>query len=401
MNLLYEAGGDNVSGLAHHRAVLLKQLSSSGPTSWNELKPAIENWWTSYKEWEAKDEFNLAYQRARMSVRTFDNNFESNKNRRLGLDAGVLNLGYKGLDNRFFADSSYGSLGDRCEEVGKRFQAQEAVGRELAKLQGTSAKSGAYWADRGIDSKAFANPANFVNREAKYDAGLHDLSASLLNPELSIFEQVHHKTEQGAHFAFVPLSEPEDQRVLFMLIQMAKVMRQHWPEMYALIMQYRGRMTRVKLAQCFDMGAGYIAIPVSNPVPGGRQFKLRYGLVSQMSVLAPSITPAATQASTRVSNAPPPPSKPYKGIAKPVNLDERNVKVTPEIYHARQQAALDFRSILVRKDKNEIVIALRQHAGNFPVYAQRVNNVLKCYRIVKGGQVWTGRTISERGIMTW
>jgi hypothetical protein len=54
--------------------------------------------------------------------------------------------------------------------------------------------SGAYWANRALASAAFAKPENFGTREMKYDWGLHDLSASLMNRD----EQIHN-TEQGAH----------------------------------------------------------------------------------------------------------------------------------------------------------------------------------------------------------
>ncbi len=93
-----------------------------------------------------------------------------------------------------------------------------------------------YRANRGIDSSAFANPANFASRETKYDAGLHDLSASLLNPGLSIFDQIHNSDQggklnfkkeeiEGAHFSFLPLSKEEDQLMLYKLIQCAKRLR--------------------------------------------------------------------------------------------------------------------------------------------------------------------------------
>lgn len=55
----------------------------------------------------------------------------------------------------------------------------------------------------------------------KYAAGLHDLSASLLNKDVSIFDQIHNK-EDGAHSAFLPLTEEKDQELLFNLILCAK-----------------------------------------------------------------------------------------------------------------------------------------------------------------------------------
>ena len=97
------------------------------------------------------------------------------------------------------------------------------------------------------------------------------------------FDQIHN-TEQGANFSFMPLPEPEDQRMICTLISMAKTMRPHWPEMYSLIRDYRTKMMRAKLAQDSDMGVGYISIPVNNPGPGDRKFKLRYGLVNNLTV---------------------------------------------------------------------------------------------------------------------
>ena len=53
------------------------------------------------------------------------------------------------------------------------------------------------WRGGGIDSSAFANPANFATHAKKYQEGLTQPSASLLNPKLSIFQQIHNKEEGG------------------------------------------------------------------------------------------------------------------------------------------------------------------------------------------------------------
>jgi hypothetical protein len=76
------------------------------------------------------------------------------------------------------------------------------------------------------------------------------------------------------------------------------------------------------------------------------------------------------------------------------------LKVTPEVYEGMQQAAQNYRSILDRTGKNEIMIALRQHNGPFPVYAQRRDKTLLCYDIVGGGPVPNKHQISENGFMT-
>ncbi|MGR9108233.1 MAG: hypothetical protein ACU843_15035 [Gammaproteobacteria bacterium] len=358
--------------LPYHRRKLWSCLTSFSAYSWNEVKPLIENWWEAYKNWETTDNFNDAFTADRMSVRTFGAGFESQLVKSIGL-TGPLNLDIDEKGNRFFKDSRYTPV---PQEGRERIKASGLYKREAnaarESFQPTSGPGsvkvpGAYWANRALDSEVFANPDNFATRESKYDWGLHDLSASLLNHNLSIFEQIHN-TEQGAHFSFMPLAEPEDQRTIYTLIQMAKTMKPYWPEMYALIRKYRARMTRIKLAQNFDMGVGYIAIPVTNPGPNDRKFKLRYGLVNNLTV--------------------------------PESVDpSKSIKVTPEVYHGRQQAALNYRSILDRVGKNEIVIALRQHNGKFPVYAERKGNELACYKIVGGNQVFDGSKISEGGVL--
>lgn len=75
--------------------------------------------------------------------------------------------------------------------------------------------------------------------------------------------------------------------------------------------------------------------------------------------------------------------------------------MTPQIYAARQQAAIRFKSIIGLRDaKNEIVIAIRKHAGAFPVYAVRKGDVLLCYNIVNSKQEFDGKTISSDGVVT-
>ena len=60
-----------------------------------------------------------------------------------------------------------------------------------------------------------------------------------------------------------------------------------------------------------------------------------------------------------------------------------------------------YRSILDREErKNEIIIALREHEGDFPVYAQREGAKLLCYDIVGGRPVFNGGKISADGRMT-
>jgi hypothetical protein len=407
--------------LPFHRQNLWACLTSFSAHSWNEVKPLIELWWNAYKAWELNDDFNTAVTRRRMSMRTFGEKFDKQRNKRIGAGEPFV-LEDAEATNRFFPNSNYSATPSTAERarLSARFIADEAAGRAKMLASGTAKGSGGYWANRGLDSSAFADPRNFDTREAKYDEGLHDMSASLMNPAVSIFKQIHN-TDNGAHFSFMPLAEPEDQRMIYTLIRMAKTMRPYWPEMYALIREYRTKMTRVKLAYNSDMGAGYIAIPVhTTPGSSERKFKLRYGLVSNLwlptpdedaaPVVAPPVAPApVAPVITKGQVPPPPPQRTAKDAAAPKPKedpasikvkDPASIKVTPEVYHGRQQAARDYRSILDRVGKNEIVIALRQHAGDFPIYAERKGNELFCYDIIDHKPVPNGLKISESGFMT-
>ena len=310
--------------------------------NWSFIHADICSWWRAYKRWEAVDTFDEAFQDKRMTVRTFSAGFATQAWKTFA--RGKIQVS----KDKFFADSRYTPLPQ--DQQGRQ---PIAFGREKQK----------YHAQRGIDSSAFAVPANFASRETKYDAGLHDLSASLLNPQMSIFDQIHN-TEEGAHFSFLPLSEMGDQEVMYHLVRLAKD-RVSIPGLYDMVRNYRAQMTRVKLAYEMDMSIGYTVVPA--PRPGtGPQFKLRYGLAATTSVVGQGEQPT-----------------------------------TLAIYEARRKAARNFKSIVgIREGKNEIVLAVRQHAGPFPVYAVRRGDQLVCYTITP--QLFmqrTGQQITGNGHM--
>lgn len=314
--------------------------------NWGELQGRMSGWWTAYKKWEAADTFYEAFRDKRMTVRTFPAGFERQRDKtfdKLDLD-----------HDRFFADGQYTTA----------TPSQQTFHYGRYNWPGNPERDN-YWARRGIDSSPFADPANFISRGKKYEEGLHDLSASLLNPRLSIFKQVHN-TEQGAHFSLLPLSPEEDQQLLYDLTALAKALRAALPPFYLVVRGYRAEMTRIKVAQELDMGTGYTLIPAPNP-NGGPQYKLRYGLVASMT--APGVP--------------------------------LGIPVTANVYAARRQAALKFKSILDKRDaKNEIIISIRRHAGLFPVYAIREGEELACYQIVNNAMERTGDMISGEGRVT-
>jgi hypothetical protein len=316
-------------------------------SDWTRAEFLVTSWWKAYKQWEARDTFEAAYQDRRMTVRTFGADWGYQRDKTLR-DLTVPN-------NRFFGDGRYTPLkqGEQRDH-GDAFHKPD----ERAK----------YFANRGVDSSAYGQPQNFSDRMTKYALGLHDLSASLVNPRFSLFDQIHNG-EDGAHFAFVPLSHQEDQVVLYDLIRHAKALRSDKPALYELVHGYRAEMTRVKLAQEFDLGVGYVAMPIENPTNGHPKFRLRYGLGNTTTALTKE--------------------------------GQKSLKVTPEVYQARQQAAVAFKSILdIRDAKNEIVVAFRKHAAGFPLYAERDGNLLRVFNIGGTAKQRTGQTISSRGALT-
>jgi hypothetical protein len=309
---------------------------------WVNVKPVIDKWWSAYKAWEAGDTFNKAFLSRRMTVRTFP-----------------------------------GGVGGFEKQVAKEFDRKEfKVGEQ---------KTG-HRALRGIDGSAFANPANFGTSDKKYEAGLHDLSASLLNPALPIIDQIHNN-EKDSHFAFLPLSKEADQEMLFQLIRMEKRLRLMLPAMSDAVRGFRAEMTRVKLAYEYDMAVNF---SLTGKTTAERVLKVRYGLMEKTTIVGRSLP----------------------------------VTTTPEMRKARQDAALAFKSILgIRDAKNEIVIAVRKHAGPFPVYAvrdgvggksvqkvdgetmqypDRLNDTLRCYSIENNRMKFNDPPIriSARGVMT-
>jgi hypothetical protein len=311
--------------------------------NWGDVHSRITSWWLAYKAWEKQDTFNDAFKDGRLSVRSFSGDFEWEKGKSLS-DLTIPT-------NKFYADSKYTAL-----KAKEQRQNQDTFWEPTERAK--------YFANRGLDSSAFSKPENFATRSTKYAAGLHDLSASLLNPKLSIFDQIHHKSEKQAHFSFVPLSAEDDQFVLFTLAQRAKD-KNAPSELYAMIRDYRARMTRIKLAQDSDLGAGYTMVPTPNRTDG-LNFKMRYGLGDKTTLTGGGAT---------------------------------GVKTTPQILAEKQKAALHFKHILGREGKNEIIVALRQHEGNFPVYAVRDGAMLRCFQIVRGERVLDGRTIFSNGRM--
>ena len=309
---------------------------------WTNAQMWIDNWWKAYKAWERQDAFNTAVKDDRMTMRSFGSNFDGQVNKEIA----KITIA---TPSRFYSNTQYGGLSP---------QDRQKHDDEFKKLT--------FKAKRGIDAKAFMEPQNFQTRAAKYELGLHDLSVKLLVKDSDIKAQSHHAAQPAPHFCFVPLSKGEDQEVIFKLGLYAKVLRNVLPAFYDLIHRYRTKMSRVKVANDYDMGTGYHAIPVANPGTDPA-YKLRYGLGNTIKVRGGGLIPRTLQ-----------------------------------IYRDRQRDYFYHRANIARLG-NEIVVAFRRHAGPFPIYAVWEKDYLQCFTIDENSKMvtTTGKTISHKGVANW
>ncbi len=311
----------------------------------NRFLGRLNDWWLAYKDWEQGDTFNAAVQARRMTMRTFSKDFAKVVRRTRTIDLAENRI----FPNRTFAPSVPDPSAPSNSELAQRLR---------------DAKFASY---SGLDATPYRDPANFATRDARITAGLYDVSVSLLDARFSLLDQSH-VSDTGAHYSFMPLSKPEDQALLYDLIRAAKAM-DDFGELRARVREFRAEMTRVKLANNYDMGTGFSA--VYEPDGTGRAFRVRYSLGRTLKV---------------------------RGVAFPP-------RTTPDSYLARQQQAVDFTSIinlaLNTRQNNEMTIAIRRHAGPFPVYAERISaDTLQCFTLVGGQKVPSGSTIDDRGVMT-
>ncbi len=336
--------------------------------NWPEAKRLIGNWWDAYKEWETLDTFNVAVAERRMTMRSFGPEFDYQVSKTIPMNIAE--------DSRFYANSARQKVADPTTH---------------RRAFNTAVTSGHYAKPfRGIDTAPFANPKNFQTREEKYKHGLHDLSVKLLipggqwydqakiqkpqnvgNPEnLGFKAQSHHSgTPEGEkpHFCFLPISKPEDQYVIYKLVQYAKALGPTIPDLDTLIRKYRSKMTRVKLAHHYDMATGYIAVATPDR-DGDLPYKVSFS----------------------VGN-----------IAKKRKEEGGGIVfVSTSILKARKQAYFRHNASVL-KIGNEIVIAMRRHLGPFPVYAYYDAGIFRCYDIKGGRPEPNGKTISALGVASW
>ncbi|HEY0264982.1 MAG TPA: hypothetical protein VGC07_10715 [Granulicella sp.] len=258
----------------------------------------VEKWWLSYKAWEERDTFIAAFRQGRMTIRQ--------------APASETYGEYMGKDG----GTAFGAR--RGDEERKPYP------KERYRV--------------GMDSiKDRLKPSNFGmdgGERLKYKHGLHDLSGSLCAPTVPLLsKQVRWKWGKLSEWItiFMPMAQPEDLELFSLLNSLAKQSQATWPEMYIRVAEMRKQMSRIKLADSVDIGAGLHDVsPPDSDVP-----KFRYG------------------------------------VKQP--LDSNRALTGVDL--VRSQKALNYTSILptgpANSNTNEIVIAYRQHAGvRFPLFTR-------------------------------
>jgi hypothetical protein len=239
-------------------------------------------------------------------------------------------------------------------------------------------------------------------QSAKNQLGLHDLSARLLDPRFDIGKQGF-ELDKTKHAVFMPVPTEEDHMMFYILNFLSKqdfLMKPHLP--FVQEVQYiRARMTRIKLAEKTDMGAGFVVM--ENPITG--RTSIRYGLTGK--VTQEEEEGAKKQSTKPASNL---------SLAEQLALKSQNLRktegtkiepgppLTPEQVQSRIRTALNYKTVLRTAEQlgtNEISIAYRKCASPlFPLITTWPDKDKGdgTYRVTHGPL--TGWTLHDNGTIT-
>jgi len=306
--------------LDYHRAMLLTWLQTSdcfaSKDAYSHTMALIKRWWEAYKDWERNDSFHTAFAEERLAVTQRPWQMKT----------------VPGKDTDLIASNANDPQGSKITH-GRNLQYNTSVDSFKQRL----------------------DPANFRRiptgvgdhvRRTKYELGLHDMSASLLDPaKPTISEQLRWKATargKGLDWAVVllPLPKVEDLATFELLKYAAKPLKDQAPTIYRAVSYMKNRMSRVKFAQETDMGAAFLE-KGSTTDP-----HLRYGATDVQTVKRNGIDVPVYRA----------------GISQ-----ERRSK-------ARQYNMILARQRQVGSLSNEIVVAFRQHESpKFPIIGMPVD----------------------------
>jgi hypothetical protein len=298
---------------------------------WKKVEDIVKTWFAFVKVKESDDTFAEAFREERMTMRAI-------------------------LETR--------QTGYHEPEVKLRGKERSGFVRKIRTMQGVA----------GIKERMTS--ANFhgvgAMQRAKYEKGLFDVSAALLNPKLSLKigggaagppppraaaaagpppltataaarpapppppksdgdqNQIYRATGDTT-YVFMPVPREGDMYVFYMLTLLAKESNSQGFKQFVSYM--KSRFTRIKFAFDGDAGAKFLDFATSGELPP----KIRYGF----------------------------------GNLLPATASDAEIK-------RRRQEATRYRQILASKKRNEIIIAYRQHGelarqpSTFPLYAKGV-----------------------------
>ncbi|MGH9606353.1 MAG: hypothetical protein ACRD3N_11725 [Terracidiphilus sp.] len=339
---------------------------------------AMENWWTFYKAWEGQDTFLKAFREGRMTVRQIPiPKYEPGAEIDWEDENSIEKAKYQNRPVNQIKpfDVTYGNYNGKASETtfGAWRGRQEGVPYERERYRvGT------------IALKDRMNPAKFGidgGERLKYKHGLHDLSVSLCVPTIpALDKQVRWKWGELAVriTVFMPLGKEEDMYLFFLLNAAAKKERAASPQAYEEVAYMRRRMTRIKLADSVDIGAGLRDVSS----PGSDVPKFRYGVKEDLvNGQLTGIDRERQQKALAYTSILP-------KTAKPSNIDTS--PTTPMGRSMPKPVA----NKGATTSCNEIVVAYREHEGDrFPIFTKFDNGAFVCHpdeassRYIVGGVI--------------
>lgn len=304
--------------LEESREALKEALMGDSPKEGEELMGCFQNWFNDLKLWEAQDTFSQAFRDKRMTIRQ-------------------VNIGGTARGGAF--------------EVNKVKSDNPKVPVGRTKI--TLARGVGDIAARGVP-KNFFDPV--TKARMKNELGLHNLSASLLDPQRPISSQI--KKYQEVVACFMPVPQEVDLRLFQLLKDMSKsgAIVGKEDEISAM----RTRLTRIKRAQASDMGTKYVDVSQTD------EPNIQYGITGTIIRERGTIGKAA----------------------KPDELANRT------------HNALNYKSILEEMvtTVNEIVMVYRSHPSPlFPMFACW-SEVDKIYFVLDVNLEPTGMSVTDSGV---
>jgi hypothetical protein len=352
---------------------VIKNTIQEPPTKvWEQLYEDVPRWWEHYKLWETQDTVSAAYKAQRLTAKAVAKNTSMNED-----------LGAK--------EVAFGNWSEK-----KKYPMPERIG-ELENYQLRRSPIGVV--DR-FKPEMFVPEGKGPSLKTLW--GLHDLAASLMNPEFKISEQQYRFANNI--FVFMPLSEAGDQAVFQYINILAKAYRQKRGTFYELVRDYRSKMTRIKFAAEHDTGTQIVC--VGRGAGDKPKFRLQPAEKTHASVfdkLPKAETDTARDVMKEVGAerlAKRLGGQTFAGTFKDVDIPEgkknvQDVDVTPGILEARRYAALHFQSLVLGQvlKYGEVTVAYRQHGG-FPKYVQW-DGKNKWQVGVVNGNTWEAKTPEE------